>query len=359
MIVRNSLIAPSGLSVEVLQGKALENALPRLESYAVRSNRLPLTRHPGWLKVLQRGLRHIPYCLEAAENGQTKGLLPLAHVRSLLFGKFLVSLPYLNYGGVMADDAPTADALVNHAADLADRLDVRYLELRNEEEHDHPMLVHCVGEKAHMRLRLPSTSENLWKQLNGKVRNQIRKGQKSGLTVAWGGAELLSSFYAVFSRNMRDLGTPVYGRKLFRETLGQFPDRAEICVIAAEGVPVAGALVLHGWGISEVPSASSLRQFNHLNANMFMYWQILERAVNRGQHEFDFGRSSPDSNTYRFKKQWGAEPFSAQWQYYLRNGSVKDMRPDNPRYERAIRMWQRLPVSVTRLIGPPIVRGIP
>jgi FemAB-related protein (PEP-CTERM system-associated) len=293
------------------------------------------------------------------EGSETRGFLALAYVRSMLFGRFLVSLPYLDYGGPIADNATTARALVDRAVELANELDVRYLELRHEWPMEHASLGQRMNTKVHLRLALPPTSEALWQQLPGKVRNQVRKAIKGELAVAWGREELLPEFYAVFSRNMRDLGTPVFGQDLFRSVLQQFPERAELAVVRAGSLAIAAALVLHGWGISEVPSASSLRHYNHMNANMLLYWRLLERAVERGQRAFDFGRSSQDSSTYHFKKQWGAVPHPAEWQYYLRRGTVSDMRPNNPKYERFIRMWQRLPVRLTRLIGPVIVRGIP
>jgi FemAB-related protein (PEP-CTERM system-associated) len=199
----------------------------------------------------------------------------------------------------------------------------------------------------------------LWDQIPAKVRNQVRKGQKHGLTAAWGGHDLLPEFHAVLSANMRDLGTPAYGKKLFAAVLDQFPDRAEICVVRDGKQPVAAGLLLHGWGVTEVPSASSLRSHNHTCANMLLYWDLLERAVQRGQRVFDFGRSSQDSPTFRFKKQWGAVPHAAAWQCYARSGSSADMRPDNPSFGRLIRLWRRLPLWLTRLIGPSIVRGIP
>jgi FemAB-related protein (PEP-CTERM system-associated) len=174
-----------------------------------------------------------------------------------------------------------------------------------------------------------------------------------------GAQDLLPEFYAVFSHNMRDLGTPVYSRSLFARALDRFPGRAEVCVVRAGNRPVAGAVLLHGWGVTEVPSAGALRSYNHTCANMLLYWHLLERSVRRGQDVFDFGRSTPGSGTHRFKKQWGAAAAGAQWQYYLRSGSLGDARPDNPRYRWLIRLWQRLPVPVTRLLGPAIVRGIP
>jgi FemAB-related protein (PEP-CTERM system-associated) len=354
-----SLFLPT--EVRLHEGRQLPSQLPRLAAYVTGAGQVPvpLSRHPAWLTVLKQGLQHVPYCLEAVTGQQTRGLLPLACMQSFLFGRFLVSLPYLNYGGVLADDEEAARLLLSGAAELADRLDVRFLEVRHEQSIPHPALNYLTSAKVHMRLDLPDTVDKLWAGLTSKVRSQIRKGQKGDFTVAWGGQELVPDFYAVFSRNMRDLGTPVYGQGLFRSVLEQFPDRAEICLVRAAGRPIGGALLLHGWGISEVPSASTLRTFLPTCANMLMYWHLLERAVQRQQQVFDFGRCSPDSNTYRFKKQWGALPQQAVWQYYLRQGGAGDMRPDNPKYQRLIRMWQWLPVSLTRWIGPRIVRGIP
>lgn len=348
------------LSVRVHGPSDLAAVMPALEDYVLRGGgTMPLSRHPAWLLVLRDGLGHVPYCIEAAEAESTRGILPLLLVRSLLFGRFLVSMPYLNYGGVSADDAPTAARLVDRAVELANELGVRYLELRQEAAIDHEKLSEKMTDKVHMRLPLPAASETLWKALPAKVRNQVRKGQKSGLAVAWGGQELLREFHAVFSENMRDLGTPCFGRRLFASILKRFEDQAEVCVVRADGIAVASAVLLHGPGVTEVPSASSLRRYNSTCANMLMYWHLLERATERRQQVFDFGRSSRDGSTYRFKEQWGAQPAAAAWQYFVRVGKPCDMRPDSPRYQRLIRIWQRLPVAVTRWLGPAIVRGIP
>jgi FemAB-related protein (PEP-CTERM system-associated) len=347
------------VTVRILQGSALAARLPRLAAFqAGRSG--ALSRHPAWLRVLEQAFRHDVYGLEATNgDGRTCGFLPLAYVHSFLFGRFLVSLPYLNTGGVEADDDATRTALADRAVALADELRVRHLELRHESPLEHPSLGARMTGKVHMRLELPDFPGPLWEGLSAKVRNQVRKGEKNGLQVLWGGEELLPAFYAVFSRNMRDLGTPVYGQGLFRAVLRQFPGEAELCLVRGGDQPLAGALLLHGRGVSEVPSASSLREHNHTCANMLLYWNLLERAVRRGQGLFDFGRSSLDGSTYRFKKQWGARPQPAVWQYYLRSGAADAVRPDNPRYQRLIRVWQRLPVLLTRWLGPAIVRGIP
>lgn len=348
------------IAVRTLQGDALTDRLPHLENFLVKNHPQALGRHPGWLPVLAKAFGYTPYALEAREGDTTRGYLGLAYVSSMLFGRYLVSLPYLNSGGVVADNDDARKALISAAVALADNLQVRHLELRHEEPLDHPSLTRSMTNKVHMRLQLPDFRGPLWEGFPAKVRNQVRKGEKTGLKVLWGGGELLSDFYGVFSHNMRDLGTPVYSRGLFQSVLDSFPDSAEICVVRLGDKPVAAALVTHGPGITEVPSASSLREFNPTCANMLMYWHMLERAVDRGQAIFDFGRCTLNGPTYRFKKQWGATPVSANWQYYTRGGADPSaVRPDNPFYSRLIRLWQQLPVMLTRWIGPTIVRGIP
>ena len=319
--------------------------------------------HPAhdlrWLLVLEKALKHRPYLIEADWSGRSVGLLPLSFVSSLLFGRFLVSLPYVNSAGVTTDDPDVAAALITNAIELADELDCRFLELRHEAPRSHPSLNGELTSKVHMRLALPATVDALWDGLKSKVRSQIRKGQRQGFMIHWERHELLPDFYHVFSRRMRDLGTPVFPRNLFDSILTYFADDAEICCVHDGTKPVAAALLIHGAVYTEVPSASSLKAYNSANANMLMYWHLLVRAVERGQRVFDFGRTSRDVNTFRFKKQWGAAPEPAVWQYYVRQGSADALRPDNARYQRLIRIWQRLPVWLTQLIGPWIVRGIP
>jgi serine/alanine adding enzyme len=335
-------------------------ALPqRTSPCSMGGNQLVVSPSNRWLIALQVGLGHQPYLLQAKSGGAGVGTLPLALVQSRLFGRFLVSLPYVNSAGVSTTSAEAATALIDSAVDLADKLNVRYLELRQEQEVVHSALTQRNDTKVIMRLNLPGTSADLWDSFKSKLRSQIRTGQKNEFDVRFGGIDLLADFYRVFSHNMRDLGTPVYSRGLFASILRTFRDEAELCVLRLKGTPVAAALLVHDQGTTEVPSASSLRAFNSTSANMVMYWHLLSRATDRGQKQFDFGRSTIDSNTFRFKAQWGAKPSPSVWQYYVRSGSVGEMRPDNAKFGLAIRVWQRLPVWFTRLVGPAIVRGIP
>ncbi len=347
------------VNVVVHSGSQLAERMPALREYATRGETVSLSRDPAWLNVFAEGFGHTPYALEAIDNGRTVGYLPLTFVRSVLFGRFLVSLPYLNSGGVVADCPHSAQLLIDQAVSLADDLRVKHLELRHEAPISHLAFGSEMRSKVHMRLMLPDSAAALQKSIGAKVRNQVRKGEKSGLGIEWGGSELIEPFHKVFSTNMRDLGTPVYGKKLITAIVKNFPQNAEICVIRSGTLPVAAALLLHGHGVTEVPSASTLREFNPTCANMLLYWNLLQRAIERKQRVFDFGRSTMDGNTFRFKKQWGAEPEPAVWQYYVRKGSPGEMRPDHPQYQRMIRIWQKLPVQLTRWIGPPIARGIP
>ncbi len=329
-----------------------------------------LSRDLAWGRVLARGLGVRPFWVCARdENQELLGCLCVCLVSSWLFGRFLVGMPYLNYGGVVfgpgVDGASDAGreielALISRACELADELNVQYLELRHEREVVHPKLTVKVESKVHMRLDLADSVDAQRAALKSSVRSQVKKGEKTHpFEIVWGGLELLPEYYDVFAVNMRDLGTPVFGQALFRSILEEFPDRAELCVVRLEGSAIAAAILLHGDGVTEVPSASSLRSANPTNVNMVMYWNLLARAVERGQKVFDFGRSTPESGTFRFKKQWGALPYPSVWQYYVRRGEVGGMRPESKKFSLAIRVWQKLPVWLTRWIGPGIVKAIP
>ena len=195
--------------VAVLSGDRLARRLPALTAFTQAARPSALSQHPGWLGVLRDGLDHDTYAVEASVGGEVCGYLPLSFVRSALFGRFLVSLPYLNSNGVVAQSPDVQSLLINRAVRLADELDARHLELRHETPIDHPALDGRLTSKVHMRLPLPATTDALWKGLDAKVRNQVRKGEKGNFTMIWGGLDRLDDFYAVMARNMRDLGTPL------------------------------------------------------------------------------------------------------------------------------------------------------
>lgn len=320
----------------------------------------PLNGHcDAWVRAICRGLRHRGWLLTARDGDQVRGVLPLVLVRGPIFGRFLVSLPYINTGGVWASDQAAAVALIDRACGLADEQQVRFLELRHEVPVEHPRFNFQRTDKKHLRLELPATDELLDKSFKSKLRSQIKKSSEYRLEVEFGGPERLRDFYDVFAVNMRDLGTPVFSKGLFSAVLEAFGDQAELCIVRKDRQPIASALLVHAGGVTEVPSASSLREFNRTNANMLMYRYLLRRAIERGSRSFDFGRSSEESGTYKFKTQWGARAYPAVWQYYVRQGSPEEMRPEAEGKQRLVKLWQKLPVPLTRVLGPSIVRGIP
>ena len=308
-----------------------------------------------WRGVFSRAFGHEPVYLVARQGGVITGVLPMVQIKSLLFGRTLTSLPFLNYGGVMADAAGTARALIDHASAEARTRRCSHVELRHVER-QFPDLP-CKQHKVSMRLGL---GDGLWDGLDRKVRNQIRKAEKSGLAVERGGDALVNDFYTVFARNMRDLGTPVYSRRLFEEVLRVFPERAQLHVVRLDRVPIAAGLTYRTAAMVQLPWASSVRRYNALCPNTLLYWDAIQYAHQRGAGIFDMGRSTPNEGTFKFKAQWGAEPAPLHWEYQLMmSGALPNISPANPKYQFAISLWQKLPVAVTTRVGPMIVRAIP
>jgi FemAB-related protein (PEP-CTERM system-associated) len=308
----------------------------------------------GWRDVFHNAFGHESIYLSARDGGEIVGILPLVHIDSRLFGRSLTSLPFLNYGGVVADCDEVAEALVASAGEVARQRRCPHVELRHVDRRIArlPVKQHKVA----MILRLVPA---VWDSLDRKVRNQVRKAQKSGLTVDVGGLDLVDDFYAVFTRNMRDLGTPVYGRQLFEEVLRTFPERTALHVVRLEGRPVAAGLTYRTNGTVEVPWASSVRDYNSLCPNHLLYWSVIERALEQGCDTLDFGRSTPGEGTFKFKEQWGAQPVALHWEYELLDGAaVPNVSPSNPKYRLMIEAWKRLPVPVATILGPRIVRCI-
>jgi serine/alanine adding enzyme len=310
-----------------------------------------------WREVIRASFGHPTPYLAAWDGDAVTGVLPLCHLRSRLFGSYLVSLPFFNYGGILASDEKSEAALLEAAVALARERGCGHLELRMTRPLAGGLKESC--HKVAMWVDLPGDPEALWGGFKPKLRSQIRRAEREAMTTRVGGAELLDAFYRVFSRNMRDLGTPVYAKGFFANVLALHAPSRILAVFAGEE-PVAAGLVVGFRDRIEIPWASSLRAYNALAPNMLLYWKALEYACREGYRTFDFGRSSPDSGTYRFKAQWGARPVPFHWHYWLREGeSLPGLSPANPRYRLAIRLWQRLPLAVTELLGPRIVRNLP
>lgn len=312
-----------------------------------------------WREVVEETFGHpTRYRLCRDPDGRIVGVLPLVHLKSLLFGSFLVSMPYFNYGGICAETEAARDALLSSAVEAARETGARHVELRHTAPlaFDWPLRT----DKVSMRLTLPDDPEVLWARLGSKLRSQVKRPQKVGMEALIEGPERLDAFYEVFAANMRDLGTPVYPKRFFAAILERFPESTRICSVYAGSRPVASGFLVGFRRTLEIPWASSLRSHNHASPNMLLYWRALAFACEQGYETFDFGRSSRDAGTYRFKAQWGAEPTTLHWHYWLRTpGVLPQLTPSNPKYRMAIGIWRRLPVAVTRVLGPRIVRSLP
>lgn len=313
----------------------------------------------GWRRIIEEAYGHQTFYLMTKDrNEEVQGILPLVFLSSRVFGRFLVSVPFLNYGGILTQKAAARRLLLDAAAAAAEKMGAAHIELRQEGPIE--LAWPCKKHKVSMRLAIPLDFETLWREFPSKLRSQIRRAQKEGMIVQPGGEALLDDFYQVFSRNMRDLGTPVYGRNFFKTILNHFPKEARIHVVTWKGQPVAAGFLYGFRETLEIIWASSDRRYNHLAPNMLLYNSALEYACREGFRWFDFGRSSLGSGTYRFKAQWGATPIPLHWYYWLKGGGpLPDLSPANAKFRLVVALWQKLPLSVSRWIGPGIVKYIP
>jgi len=310
-----------------------------------------------WRHLITRVFDKESYYLAAISGGAIVGVLPLIRLQSRLFGDFLVSLPYVNYGGVIAEGDDAASALIARSVELSVDLGVGHMELRHTV--DYPDLP-GVSNKVSMKLELASDTDAQWQNLGAKKRAQIKRPVREGATCVGGGLELLDDFYSVFSRKYRDLGTPVYPRRFFEGIVEAFPEESTILVTRIGGDPVAACLLLGFRTCVEVPWAASRRDADRFGVNMFLYWNMIKFAIEHGYTVFDFGRSTPDSGTYRFKKQWKAEPVPHHWHYWVRGSDeLPQLNASNPKYELAVGLWKRLPVWLANRIGPHLVQNLP
>lgn len=333
--------------------------LIRTDDYIKTCHGSNLYQDHRWGAVIEESFGHTYYLLFSENSdGAINGVLPLVHMKSFSFGNFLVSMPFFNYGGVCADDEPTQIRLVEEAVRLGKERNVRHIELRQEHTLNNGFPEKTS--KVSMRVGLPGSAEDLWKSFPSKLRSQIRVPQKTGMSVRIGRLEELESFYEVFSHNMRHLGTPVYPKRFFGSILEQFPASSWIATVYHGNTPVASGFLAGFKRKIEIPWASSIRKYNRMSPNMLLYWSCLKFACDKGFTVFDFGRSTLGESTYKFKEQWGATPSPMIWSYWIQDGgSVPDLTPKNRKFHLAIEVWKRLPLSVTKLIGPRIIRNIP
>ncbi|MGD9597454.1 MAG: FemAB family XrtA/PEP-CTERM system-associated protein [Steroidobacteraceae bacterium] len=307
----------------------------------------------GWREVLGRAFGHRTHFLLARTNGRVSGVLPLAEVKSLLFGHSLVSTPFCVYGGIVAADEASKAALEARACGLARELGVDYLEMRNRRRQhpDWPVKdLYVTFRKA----IAPESEANLL-AIPRKQRAMVRKGIQKGLR-----AEIDATpdrHYAMYSESLRNLGTPVFAKRYLAILQEVFGGDCEILTVMHEAVPVASVLsfyfrdeVLPYYGGGTLAARS-------VSGNDFLYWSVMERAREGGRRLFDYGRSKRGTGAFDFKANWGFEPEPLCYEYYLvRRREMPNLSPTNPKYDAMIRLWRRLPLALTQRIGPPVAK---
>ena len=310
----------------------------------------------GWKRLIESSYRYPGHYLLAERAGDLCGVLPLGEVKHLLFGHSLISVPFCVQGGVLADDPETQTALQNRAMELATKLGVSHLEVRNQQS-DRDDWLCKEGLYVTFRREISEDHDANLSAIPRKQRAMVRKGIKAGLVGEQDAG--IDNLYQAYSESVRNLGTPVFPKQHFQAIRAEFGDDVDVITVRHEDRVVASVmnyyfrdqvLPFYGGGISAARG---------LAANDFMYWEVMRRAVERGCRVFDFGRSKVDTGSYRFKKHWGFEPEPLNYEYFLvRAKEMPDLNPNNPKYRLFINAWKKLPVGVSRAIGPWLARGL-
>lgn len=308
----------------------------------------------GWARVMSDVLGHEPRYLAVGDDG-ISAILPLVRVRSRLFGHYLLSMPFLNYGGPAG--APEAQgALVAESLALAAGMGVDLLELRTRER-----VVEGMAQskrKLLVLLDLPETPELLWDEVfRSKLRGKIKRPMKEGMETHFG-SDQLDAFYDVFSRNMRDLGTPVLPRRFFEAVVAHIPN-AIVGAVHYQGRPVAAGFGFLHLDEFEMTWASSVREFNTMKPNMLLYWDFMRTVIARGGRRFNFGRSTPGSSTHDFKLGWGGSDWPLSWAQWSRAAVSATPSPERPLFRIATATWKRLPLPIANRLGPLLSPDLP
>ena len=311
-----------------------------------------------WQSIFDNVLGHRSYYLLAKQSTDVVGVFPLVHVKSKLFGNALISVPFGVYGGILADDDEVLDILSKHALTLARELKVDYVEVRDL--HSPKKLDanwHAKDLYVTFKKELLATEEDNFKSIPRKQRAVVRKAIDYGLTSVWD--DDAERFYAMYSESVRNLGTPVLAKKYYQSLLDVFGKQCRILTILDKDQPVSSVLnfyfkdqVLPFYGGGPAVARSC-------RANDFMYWELMRLSLQRGVKVFDFGRSKNGAGSFRFKKHWGFQPEPLSYRFHLINAKdVPDLSPVNPKYQLAIKAWQKLPLPVTHMVGPIIARNL-
>ncbi len=315
----------------------------------------------AWKEAIEDAYGHETlYIMAEDDRGKIQGALPFVMVKAPFMQGELVSQPFCDYAGVLSETENIRELLVDYAIDHVCRTDSK-MEIRSRYPdailEKRLVLIDSIF-KTRMVLELPDSSENLMKSFKSKLRSQIRKPQKEGLTFVWGSLDTAKDFYGVFSRNMRDLGSPVHSFGFITSVMQYFQSRAKMGIVYQGKDPIGAGIILLGKDTVCIPWASTLKEYNKLSPNMLLYWHFLEYASDNGFRYFDFGRSTPGEGTYKFKEQWGAQPVPLCWYGQARGNKKRKSETQRTLRRKVEFVWSRIPLPLTNLLGPYIRKYI-
>lgn len=342
---------PAPLEVAVLE----RSPDPHWDAFVEREPEGTFFHLSGWKSVIERSFGHATRYLYAHRGGEIEGVLPLGHLRSRLFGHSLISVPFCVYGGTLARTTEARDALEAAALDFAKEVGVDYLELRNLKP-QHPDW-HHKDIYVTFRKEIDADSDKNMKAIPRKQRAIVRKGIDSGLTATV--ESDVRELHRIYAESVRNLGTPVFSERYFRNLKETFGDKCEIAIVRHGGQALAGVMSFFLRDVVYPYYGGGTKAARQFHANDFQYWALMERAVQRGVRVFDYGRSRRETGSYHFKRHWGFEPEPLHYEYALvRARSLPDVSPNNPKYKLFISAWKRMPTVAHRVIGPWIARNL-
>ena len=311
----------------------------------------------GWKRVIEKTFGYKPLYFYARQDQHIKGVLPLFFVNNLVFGKSLISVPFGVYGGVLGDDVQVEEALLEKAKELSKDLQVKHLELRS-----------CLSNGLSLPVKelyvtfqkeiYPDIDKNL-AAIPRKQRRMVRQACNHGL-ISEIGTENVKEFYDIYAHSVRNLGTPVFPFRFFKTIQKEFGKDCKILSVWHNGKMVAGVMTFF-YNHAVLPYyGGALKPYLHLSVNDFMYWELMRYSAENGYTLFDFGRSRVGTGSYNFKRHWGFDPRPLPYQYYLPNqGALPNTNPSNPKFKSLISTWKKLPLPISKVLGPRLVKYFP
>lgn len=334
---------------------------PAWDAFAAAHPHGTFFHRAAWADVLTRTFRHTPYYLIAERDGAVVGVLPLAQVKTMLFGNSLMSAPFCVYGGPLAADTEAAQALAEAAIALMRRLGIPVMEWRFRDPVPAGWLDDAWQSRDDLyvtfRKTIAANDDVNMKAIPRKQRAMVRKGLDRGLAST--ADRDVDTLFSVYAASVRSLGTPVFPRRYFRLLAETFHDDMDIVIVRDGNTPISAVMNFYDRGEVLPYYGGGTAMARQVAGHDFLYWEVMRRAAARGCTGFDFGRSKVGTGSFAFKKNWGFMPTPLLHRYRLAPGTtIPDHNPLNPKYALFIAAWKRLPLPVANLIGPHIVRGV-